>query len=97
MITRIQYLEALEIIDKYHLQENNNNKKTSFQDELKIGDSIIFRTQPKSKYLSINKPYLIWSVDANWENTPYASCQIKDDRNMTKYISKNYNAIIEKI
>ena len=67
MITREQYLEALEVVDKYHKQSipNNLTKNLKSWNDLSVGDFIVF-SSTMSKNIIVGKTYEVVYVDADF-------------------------------
>lgn len=86
-ITRKEYLESLEIIDKYHRQSDIQLKKPPNWNDLKVGDNIIF-TRKNSKYITINKKYRVNSVSSTWD-TYGGRYSFYNDDNKSKSLSKH--------
>ena len=89
MITRQEYLNALELIDQYHQQLNLSVVRRSLcWDDLQAGDKIIF-DKVMSKYLTEGKEYTVTRVDPDWKDWYSSWFEITDDRGKRKGLRKH--------
>ncbi len=88
MITREEYLKALDIVEAYHEQLNLSiDRRNSSWEDLQAGDNIIF-DKVASKYLTTGKEYTVIRVSADWKERSDSCFRITDDRGRTKGLGK---------
>ena len=69
MITREEYLNALELIDRYHQQldlQNVSGRSEPLNPNLKRGDFVIYNSGSNSQYLTKGKKYRL--TGSLWRN-----------------------------
>lgn len=88
MITREEYLKALDIVESYHQQLKTNSIEFDLSwDSLKRGDYIIF-DKSRSKYIDENIRYKVVSVRDDWKTSNYAWFDFFDKNNKVKSLRK---------
>ena len=90
MITREDYLNALELIDQYHRQSDSNSVRRNLNWEyLQVGDNIVF-DKVISKDLTKGKEYIVLSVSDDFKlrcqhsRFDITNFEIADDRGRIK-------------
>jgi hypothetical protein len=91
MITREDYLKALDIVEAYHKQLNVAHVGRSYKgfDELKIGDNVecVLVHIQNLKCLTKGKKYEVIDIyESNYRGTTF---YIKDDRGKKKHYAKS--------
>lgn len=91
MVTREQYLEALDVVETYHQQLRQKSIERSLNwDDLKRGDTIVFdKISHSAKNITLGKEYAVIDVTHNWKDSSYACFRFFDDNNKIK-IQKKY-------
>jgi hypothetical protein len=90
MITREQYLEALDIVESYH-QQNRQHKveqKKKNWDDLQVGDMIKF-TKSLSKHILVDKEYEVTHVDKDFKVSHFAFFQFICENDTEKIMRKH--------
>lgn len=89
MITREEYLKALDIVEAYHEQLNLSGVRRSLSwEDLQAGRKIIF-DKVMSKYLIEGKEYTVTRVDTDWKEWYNSWFEITDDRGKKKSLRKH--------
>lgn len=90
MITRQQYLEALDIVETYHQQLRQYSVGRSLKgwNDLQIGDKIIF-TKVISKYVLTDKEYEVTHVGHEWKEQHYSRFGFICENGTEKYLPKH--------
>ena len=89
MIKREDYLNALELIDKYHQQLNLSVVRRGLSwEDLQVGDKIIF-DKVMSKHLTQGKEYVVATVDSDWKEWYKSWFEIIDNRGRKKGLRKH--------
>ena len=88
MITREQYLEALDIVETYHQQLRQFSVGCSLDwDNLKAGDFILF-DKTMSKNVTVGKKYKVTDVGHDWKKWSHSWFTFLDDNNKRKSLRK---------
>lgn len=96
IITREEYLNALELIDQYHQQTNISNFDRNIPlDEIKAGHKVIF-DKVMTKHLTTGKEYLVQQVfpEKSWYTGKFT---IIDDTGKIKRLKKDMQGYIMRI
>ena len=90
MITREQYLEALDIVETYHQQLRQYSVGRSLKgwNDLQIGDKVIF-SKSMSKDVIIEKEYEVIWIDSDFANQYDAWFTIKCENGKEKVLRKH--------
>jgi len=87
MITREEYLKALDTVEAYHEQLNLSVVRHNLrQKDLKAGDTIVF-DRVMSKYIEVGKEYKVLYVSTDFEKW-YGSFEIILDNNKIKRMKR---------
>lgn len=87
MITREEYLKALDTVEAYHEQLNLSVVRHSLrQEDLKAGDRIVF-DRVMSQYIEVGKKYKVLYVSQDFEKW-YGSFEIMLENNKTKRMKR---------
>lgn len=94
MITREDYLKALDIVQAYHEQLNIPAVRRSF-DALEKGDKIVF-DRVMSKYLTVGKEYKVWMVTEEF-TSDWGWYSIYDDTGKSKRLKHSAKGYIVRL
>ena len=89
MISRAEYIKALDIVEQYHKQlaEILTIQKTKNWEDLTIGDMIIFDNS-RSKHILPNKAYQVTYVSSDWKQKHRAYYGIMMENGKQKWLAK---------
>ncbi|MCA6445444.1 MAG: hypothetical protein IM600_18600 [Bacteroidetes bacterium] len=90
MITREQYLEALDIVETYHQQLRQFSVVRSLKgwNDLQLGDRIVF-DKSMSKDVLVGKEYEITNVGHDWKEQHYSNFGFVCENGREKYLRKH--------
>lgn len=94
MITREDYLKALDIVQAYHEQLKIPAIRRSF-DSLEKGDRIVF-DKVMSKYLTVGKVYKVWTVTTEFTKN-WGSYSIYDDTGKSRRLNHSTQGYIVRL
>jgi hypothetical protein len=99
MVTREQYLEALDVVETYHQQLRQKSIERNLNwDDLKRGDTIVFdRISHTAKNITQGKEYAVIDVEHNWKYDSWAKFRFHDDNNKIKIQKKHTGGYIGRI
>lgn len=89
MISRAEYMQALDIVEQYHKQiaEIITIQKNRNWEDLTVGDLIVF-DKSCSKHILENKPYHITYVSSDWKKKYRSFYGIIMENGKQKWLAK---------